>query len=57
MFADTFKTFGIKVNFVDPDDPENFRRAINEKTKALYIAVSYTHLDVYKRQIVCITNI
>ncbi len=37
MFADTFKTFGIKVNFVDPDDPENFRRAINEKTKALYI--------------------
>jgi O-acetylhomoserine (thiol)-lyase len=37
MFADTFKTFGIKVNFVDPDDPENFRRPINEKTKALYI--------------------
>ena len=37
MFADTFKTFGIKVNFVDPDDPEHFRRAINEKTKALYI--------------------
>lgn len=37
MFADTFKTFGIKVNFVDPDDPENFRRAITEKTKALYI--------------------
>jgi len=23
--------------FVDPDDPENFRKAINEKTKALYI--------------------
>ncbi len=37
MFADTFKTFGIKVNFVDPDDPEHFRRAINKKTKALYI--------------------
>jgi O-acetylhomoserine (thiol)-lyase len=37
LFSSTFKTFGIKVNFVDPDDPENFRRAINDKTKALYI--------------------
>lgn len=37
LFSSTFKTFGIKVNFVDPDDPENFRRAINAKTKALYI--------------------
>lgn len=37
LFAHTFKTFGIKVNFVDPDDPENFRRAITDKTKAVYI--------------------
>jgi len=37
LFADTFKTFGIKVHFVDPDDPENFRRAITSKTKAVYI--------------------
>lgn len=37
MFAETFKTFGIKVHFVDPDDPENFRNAINDKTKSLYI--------------------
>lgn len=37
LFSSTFKNFGIKVNFVDPDDPENFRRAINAKTKALYI--------------------
>jgi len=29
--------FGIKVKFVDPADPENFRRAITEKTKALYV--------------------
>src|SRR5690606_869676 len=28
--------FGIKVHFVDPEDPENFRRAITPKTKALY---------------------
>ncbi|MDD3654334.1 MAG: homocysteine synthase [Desulfotomaculaceae bacterium] len=37
LFSDTFNTFGIKVHFVDPDDPVNFRRAINHKTKALYI--------------------
>lgn len=32
----TFPQFGIKVHFVDPSDPENFRRAITAKTKALY---------------------
>lgn len=37
MFSETFKTFGIKVHFVAPDDPGNFGAAINEKTKALYI--------------------
>ncbi|MEM7194199.1 MAG: O-acetylhomoserine aminocarboxypropyltransferase/cysteine synthase family protein [Pseudomonadota bacterium] len=36
QFAVTFKRMGIKTVFVDPDDPENFRRAITEKTKALY---------------------
>jgi O-acetylhomoserine (thiol)-lyase len=37
LFSATFPNFGIKVHFVDPDDPENLRKAINEKTKALYI--------------------
>jgi len=37
LFSSTFPNFGIKVHFVDPDDPENFRKAINEKTKALFI--------------------
>ncbi|HEX3011654.1 MAG TPA: aminotransferase class V-fold PLP-dependent enzyme, partial [Syntrophomonadaceae bacterium] len=37
LFSATFPNFGIKTHFVDPDDPENFRRAINDKTKALYI--------------------
>ncbi|PKM78388.1 MAG: O-acetylhomoserine aminocarboxypropyltransferase [Firmicutes bacterium HGW-Firmicutes-15] len=37
LFSATFPNFGIKVHFVDPDDPESFRKAINEKTKALYI--------------------
>lgn len=37
LFAYTLPRYGIKTVFVNPDDPENFRRAINEKTKALYI--------------------
>jgi O-acetylhomoserine (thiol)-lyase len=37
LFSATFPNFGINVHFVDPDDPENFRKAINNKTKALYI--------------------
>lgn len=37
LFSATLPAFGIKTRFVDPDDPENFRQAVNEKTKALYI--------------------
>ena len=36
MFAYTLPRLGIKVTLVDPSDPENFRRAITPKTKALY---------------------
>jgi len=36
LFAITLKKIGITVKFVDPSDPENFRRAITDKTKALY---------------------
>jgi O-acetylhomoserine (thiol)-lyase len=36
MFAYTLPRLGIKVKFVDPRDPENFRKAITPKTKALY---------------------
>jgi len=36
QFGHSFKKFGWKVTFVDPDDPENFRKAINEKTKAVF---------------------
>lgn len=32
----TFKKMGITVHFVDPDNPENFRAAINDKTRAVY---------------------
>lgn len=37
LFAATLPKLGIKTTFVDPDDPENFRKAITEKTKAVYI--------------------
>jgi O-acetylhomoserine (thiol)-lyase len=37
LFSATLPNFGIRTHFVDPDDPENFRKAINTKTKALYI--------------------
>jgi O-acetylhomoserine (thiol)-lyase len=37
LFSVTFPKLGIKTVFVNPDDPENFRKAINSKTKAVYI--------------------
>jgi len=37
LFSVTLPKLGIKTVFVDPDDAENFRKAINEKTKAIYI--------------------
>lgn len=36
LFSNTFKTMGIEVRFVDPSDPENFRRATDDKTRAYY---------------------
>jgi O-acetylhomoserine (thiol)-lyase len=36
LFAVTLPRLGIKTIFVDPDNPETFRKAITEKTKALY---------------------
>ncbi len=36
LFAHTLGRLGIKVHFVDPSDPENFRAKINENTKALF---------------------
>lgn len=36
LFHYTLPKYGIKVHFVDPGDPDNFRRAINEKTKLIY---------------------
>ena len=36
QFDITLRQWGIDVVFVDPDDPENFRRAITPKTRVLY---------------------
>ena len=37
LFSYTLPKLGIHTVFVDPDNPENFRAAITDKTKALYI--------------------
>ncbi|WP_426453133.1 homocysteine synthase [Paenibacillus sp. S-38] len=36
LFAHSLRKLGITVKFVDSSDPENFRAAITDKTKALY---------------------
>ncbi|MGO4275219.1 O-acetylhomoserine aminocarboxypropyltransferase/cysteine synthase family protein, partial [Paenibacillus sp. TAF58] len=36
LFSNTLPKLGIKVKFVDPSNPENFRGAITNKTKAIY---------------------
>ena len=37
MFDSILPQFGIRAVLVDPLEPENFERAVNEKTRALYI--------------------
>ncbi len=39
LFHHTLPKLGIKVSFVDPDDPENFCHAITPKTKAIYAEI------------------
>ena len=36
LFANTMSTMGIECRFVDPSDPENFRRATDAKTRCYY---------------------
>lgn len=37
LFSATLPRYGIKTVFVNPDDPENFERAITDKTKAVFL--------------------
>ena len=36
QFEVSFRRMGLNVKFVEPDDPENFRRALTPKTKCIY---------------------
>ncbi|MDF1526106.1 MAG: O-acetylhomoserine aminocarboxypropyltransferase/cysteine synthase [bacterium] len=47
LFKYTFAKLGITVRFVDPSDPENFRKAINERTRAVFLeSIGNPKLDV-----------
>ncbi len=37
QFDVNFRRMGINTTFVDPEDPENFRRAITDNTRCLYV--------------------
>lgn len=37
LFSHTFESYGISTTFVDPEDPNNFEKAIKPNTKALFI--------------------
>ncbi|HYZ30991.1 MAG TPA: PLP-dependent transferase [Crenalkalicoccus sp.] len=36
LFANTLKQLGVEVRFVDPGDPESFRRATDDRTRCYY---------------------
>ncbi len=47
QFKVTFKRLGIDTHFVDSNDPEDFKKPINKKTKALYVeTIGNPGLDV-----------
>ena len=37
LFVNTLPKHGVRTHLVDPADPENFRRAITDKTRALFV--------------------
>ena len=39
----TLPRYGITTTFVDPDDPDNFSEAINDKTRVVYIEIIGKH--------------
>ncbi len=48
LFQHTLPKLGIKVNFVDSDDPEDFAKAITEKTKLIYAeSIGNPRLNVF----------
>lgn len=48
LFTNTLKSLGIECRFVDPTDPENFRRATDSKTRCYYAeTLPNPKLDVF----------
>ncbi|WP_408010474.1 PLP-dependent aspartate aminotransferase family protein [Pseudalkalibacillus sp. A8] len=39
LFSTTLPRYGITVRFVDPSNPDNFKEAINDKTKAVFAEI------------------
>ncbi|HUK59209.1 MAG TPA: O-acetylhomoserine aminocarboxypropyltransferase [Stellaceae bacterium] len=37
QFGKSFRKFGWEATFVDPDEPENFRRALSARSKAIFV--------------------
>lgn len=37
LFSSTLPRFGITTKFVDPDDLDGFEKAIDDRTKAIYV--------------------
>ena len=49
LFAVTLPRLGITTNFIDPTDLDNFRNAINDRTRAVYIeTIGNPKLDVVR---------
>jgi O-acetylhomoserine (thiol)-lyase len=47
QFKVTFKRFGIDVHFTDSNEPSDFKKLINEKSKALYVeTIGNPRLDI-----------
>ena len=47
MFNDLLPKFGITVRFVDAEDPSNFERSMDEKTRAFFCeSVSNPSLEI-----------
>lgn len=53
LFATTLPKYGITTKFVDPSDPENFRRAITPRTRAVFgETVGNPRLDIFDMEAV-----
>lgn len=54
LFHYTFPKFGIDAKFVDQSDPENFRKAIDDKTRCIFVeTIGNPRLDVPDFNAIC----